>query len=731
MAAKFAVAALLVLFRAALLQAAAIRGIVVDIESQQPIAGATIRLAAIERTAATDTAGAFVIDSLKSGSYTIHVSHVAYKDNTVAVSVSFGEKRSFAIYLVPRVLEAAGVVVMSEHEHSRIVELKEPAAVLHGRDLHRELGLTLAATLKNETGLAVRSLGPAPARPVIRGLGGDRVAISEDGIATVDLSATSPDHAVTIEPFAIERVEVVRGPRALLQAPSAFGGAVNVVRHEIPDVHHDEIYGVAGAYAETANSGGLGSLLLDLPLHPLALRGEFSRRSAGDLRTPVGRLVNSDSRTTDWSLGGSLIDRFGFVGVSFRQFDLDYGIPGGFIGAHPKGVEIEMLKRQYNARSQINVGDGGRERLRLQVSRAYYRHKELEATGLIGSEFRVVNVAVRAELEHGRLAPLSGGTIAVAYATRDFDIGGYVFTPRSRSQSLAAIGYEILEVQPLTVEFAVRTGYDRITPEDERYSGSTVRKRDYFTWSASGLLLYALSEYDFLGVNLSRAARVPTLEELYSQGPHLAAYSYEVGNTDLDAEHGYGAEILIYRKTPRLYLMFTGFVYDLDSFIIPRHSGEINYQTFLPIYRTTGVAARLKGVEGLVEVRLLRNLTGTVSAGYTQGNFQNGGPLPQIPPLKVLMELECSGSKFSGGGNVQLAARQDRLDDFEEATPGYAVFNVFTQLTLASGSQIHTIALNLDNVLNKEYRNHLSRVKSVLPEAGRNLRATYKLFFGL
>lgn len=725
-------AAIVLLLGSGTAAAAELKGVVLDIETRSRIAHATVELVGQSRLVASDSLGEFRLADITASRVTLHVSHVAYKDNTVAVDLSHSQPKLLAVYLFPKTVEGAAVVVIGEHQHSKFEELSKRVGVLEGRDLQREMGLTLASALKNETGLAIRAMGPAPARPVIRGLGGDRVSISEDGAKTVDLSATSPDHAVTIEPFAVERVEVVRGPRVLLQTPTTIGGVVNVVRHEVPDVHHDQIYGVVGVYAESANRGALGSFLLDLPLHPLALRGEFSRRSAGDLTTPVGRLTNSDSRTTDLSFGSSIIDDFGFAGYSFRQFALDYGVPGGFIGAHPRGVDIEMLKRQHNVRAEVAVGTEPRNRLRLQLSRTYYRHKEFEASGLVGSEFRIHDVSGRLDLNHRVAAFMPDGTAGISFETRDFNIGGFVFTPRSKSHNIAVYIFETLTSGRIQSELAFRAAVDQIRPDDPRFTESEdgVKKRDFTTWSASGSLMYSLSEHNYLGANLSRSSRVSTIEELYSDGPHLAAYSYEVGNPNLDVEHGVGAEVFAYHKSPRLYLMLTGFLYEMDYFIIPRNTGEINFQTFLPIYRTAGVTARLKGVEGLAEIQLLPDVMGTVSAGYTRGNFRDGGPLPQIPPAKVQLELKYSDSRFSGGGNVQLAARQDRLDDFEQPTPGYAVFSVFTQLVLTSGSQVHSISLNLDNVLNKEHRNHLSRVKSILPEAGRNLRATYKLFFG-
>jgi iron complex outermembrane receptor protein len=226
--------------------------------------------------------------------------------------------------------------------------------VLKGKELQREIGLTLASTLKNETGLAIRSMGPAPARPVIRGLGSDRIAITEDGIQTTDLSATSPDHAVSVEPFTIERVEVVRGPKVLLKNSTTMGGVVNIIRNEIPIEVPKSFTGNTGFYGETSNSSYLGAFVGQLPLGKFVFRSEVTYRKANDLKTPNDVLKNSDIETNNYSAGVSFIDDWGFTGFSIREFKSDYGVPGGFVGAHPNGVDISMLKRQINGKLNLS-----------------------------------------------------------------------------------------------------------------------------------------------------------------------------------------------------------------------------------------------------------------------------------------------------------------------------------------------------------------------------------------
>lgn len=715
----------------------ALRGMVLDMESGQAVSDVYLLLHPKGRpregrdlTAAAD--GSFLIPDLPWGDYVLNINRTGYRVQILEVRVHAEEERNVIVYLQPVVFETAPVVVTGSHMHSRIEPADELSSILRGRELDKELGLTLAATLKNETGLAMRAMGPAPARPVIRGLGGDRVVMSEDGGRTTDLSASSPDHAVTIEPFSVERIEVMRGPIVLTKTPSTLGGIVNVVRHEIPQDRHDNILGSVGFHAESANSGLLGSAHAEIPLEPFMLRAELSARNAGDLRTPEARLRNSDSRSLDYAIGTSHIHESGFLGVSYRDYSLGYGVPGGFVGAHPQGVDIELERRQMNLRGTQVFDTEMLHDLAVVVNRAYYRHKEFEASGLIGSEYRIVNWNADLRATHHAHGALTGGMLGLDIEHRDFTVGGYVFTSPAVSFGIAPYLFERLRFGDLSIEAALRYSFNQVTPRAEKPDAriGVIRARRFSALSASATFLYELTDIVHLGVNLSRSNRMPTIEELYSEGPHLAAYSYETGNPDLDLERGVGMELFLYHHFESLSFNLNVFRSELESFIVPRNTGRINYSTFLPIHATAGVPALFFGAEAQVEWRPWRSLTMQVALSQTQGSFrETGRPLPQIPPLKAMTGVDFRMDTWRFGLEAVMAARQDRVDEFEEPTAGYVIVNGSAQYSFTTGTTVHNVSAVVENLLDQPYRNHLSRIKVILPEAGVNLRFTYRLFF--
>jgi len=709
-----------------------LQGIVLNSENNKPLANVNIVVINHNIFAVTKDDGSFDLEFEELGQYQLKITHVAFREELITFNLADYNHKKIIVYMIPKMIDISPVIVMGQNTLTKFDELYESSNVLRGKELQRELGLSLAATLKNETGLAIRSMGPAPARPVIRGLGGDRVMITEDGVKVTDLSATSPDHAVTIEPFSLDKIEVIRGPRVLIKTPITIGGVVNVVRNETPNEIHNQIYGIAGIYGESANNGYLGSLITEIPFKPVVVRLEGSRRKVNDLKTPVGKLPNSYAENYNWSIGSSYFPSFGKVGISYRDFNLSYGIPGGFIGAHPNGVDIDMYRRQFNVNSKINLPSKTFENIEAHLSHVVYRHKEFEDTGLIGSEFKVKSYLGYINTNYRGFGFLSNGTFGISSQYRDFEIGGFVFTPRSHSLNLSTYVYESFNYNNFSFEFGARYNYDRVTPEEEKPNAKIghIREREYHTYSLSFSALYTLTNIVHFGININKSSRVPTIEELYSEGPHLAAYSYETGNPNLEDERGWGAEFFVYHNFSDLFFHLNIFRNDLSYYIIPRNTGELNYATFLPIYQTEGVGALFYGIEGQIQWEFLNNFRIGFTLSHTKGKLKNSDqPLPQIPPLKGNFEFIYFSDHLTIGINSEVAAAQNRVDEFEETTAGYGVLNSFVQYSISNENLLHLFSLSIDNIFNKEYRNHLSRVKSILPEAGRNFRLTYKLYF--
>ncbi len=706
-------------------------GYIYDIETNEPIVNAAIQILDLNRYEVANLEGKFIFKKIPTGKHKIRITHLAYKEGLFDCTCH-NDSTHRVFFLTPKSIKISTITVTEHNSQSKFDNLRELSNVLKGKELQKDLGITLASTLKNETGIAMRTMGPAPARPIIRGLGSDRVLMSEDGMKTTDMSGTSPDHAVTIEPFTIDRIEVIRGPKVLLQTPTTIGGVVNVIRNEIPEELHNSVNGFAGAYGETVNRGFLGGTAADIPINSFAVRAELSSRKTDDINTPIGILKNSYSKNINMELGTSYIGNFGFAGASFRRFDLDYGVPGGFVGAHPHGVNITMKRYQINLKTRINIHGKKLQHIKAHLSRVYYRHKEFEGDGALGAEFEITNYLGNVNFDFSNILFPSTGILGISFEARNFNVGGFVFTPPSTSLNTAVYLFETFTLGNFSFEVAGRYNYDKIRPAYNKPDASigNIRKRIFNTYSFSLSTLYSVTKHVNIGINVNKSSRVPTIEELYSEGPHLAAYSYEIGNPDLKDESGTGIELFIYHKFNNIYFNINLFRNNLEYYIFHRNTGVIDGSTLLMIYKAAGEPALFYGTEVQFEWKFYRNFSFEISTSYTNGSLsETGKPLPQIPPLKGIVGFNYSDDILTLGITGEWAATQNRVDEFEKPTAGYFVFNAFGQYSISYLNFIHTVSLSLDNILNTEYRNHLSRVKSIMPEAGTNLRLTYKLYF--
>jgi iron complex outermembrane recepter protein len=703
-------------------------GTVLDAETREPIGWATVAVVELKRAERTHRDGTFHLIGIPSGRYTLRVTYLGYETVNIPVSLPLDDSVDVVVELRSTALASQTVVVTAERE--RTAEPYRPDEVISGAVLQQRLGRTLAETIGGEAGISQRTMGPAAARPVVRGLGGDRLQLLEDGVATGDLSSTSSDHAVAIDPLNAERIEIVQGPQSLLYTSNALGGVVNVVRNRIAGTQPDRVHGIVSLQGESVNTGYTGGLSAAMPLGPIALQLDGSGRRAADITTPAGALGNTDYSSYNGSVGLSHIGTWGVAGAAVGVLHTEYGIPGGFAGAHAEGVRIEM-ERQF-AEGSFEVLPQGSDIRRVEVrgSASRYRHQELEMTGDVGTEYGLLSGEVTALAHHDTLGPFARGSIGAHFDARNLVANG-VNIPPSDERTIAVVAYEEAPLDRWTFRGAARVDHRTVTPDRERTSTIGVISERAFTGVSGSLgVLYNTSPSMQLGITAIRSFRTPTIDELFSEGPHLASYSYEVGNPALDAETGLGLEASARYADDRGHLAVALFRNDIDGYIYPRNTGDTSFRLRLPIYQQTGAHVVMMGVDASAEWELLDRLVLSGSIGYVLGDLvDEDRPLPMIPPLAGRLGLRYAWKALTVGASVRGASAQERIGDFEEPTAGYVVADLSAQFQYVWGSFLHTFALSIDNIADTEYRSHLSRTKSIMPEPGRNARLLYRVFF--
>jgi len=709
-----------------------IEGVVRDAETGEPLAGANVSVVGSGTRAVTHGDGTFHLIGIVEGDYTLRAERLGYRGATIRVAVG-DESPVVVIELVSSPIALRRMVVTATISERGADEALRPVSVMAGDELQRAMEATVAATLASLPGLAAATMGPTVSQPVIRGLSGDRVLMLEDGTAVGDASNTGTDHTTALDPSSARRIEVVRGPGALLYGGNGLGGVINVIRDEIPSAVPHHLTGAATLQTQTVTGSLAGSATAFFGVaERIPLRVEVAARTAGDLKTPKRRtLLNTDGAMWSAGIGAARVADWGHMGASFRGYLNDYGIPGGFMGGHEEGVRIEMERTASKFRAVVDKPVGIFRNLRFDATHTWYEHREIEPPDILGTQFVQQKASGAVLGRHGRWGPFAAGAMGGRVSWEDFAYGGGLHTPHSRRLKAALYLLEEVDLGPARIEWGLRYDWIRADPLEREGDSDIgeIRDRGFDSFSGSLGVLYNHESGLTLGASAVRAFRAPDINELYSEGPHLAAYVFEVGNPALVGEIGRGIDIFLRFESDRVRAEVTGFHNDIRNYVYGEDTGRLS-RVLLKVYQFQGNDAVFNGFEAGADVDLGRGLVLETAASSVTGSLKiTGQALPLVPPLRGHVALKYERPRWFIRAEAEMAGPQDRTGEFESRTDGYRLFNAAAGARLTLGGRLNVLTVSLDNATDTEYRNHLSRVKEIMPEAGRGLSVTYRVVF--
>ena len=631
-----------------------------------------------------------------------------------------------------------------------------PALVLSGNDLIERRQGTLGDTLNGLPGIHSDTFGGGASRPVIRGQTAPRVKVLSDGSELMDASNISPDHAVTTEPLLADRIEVLRGPATLLYGGGAIGGVVNVLDSKIPTAIPEK--GVA-AEAEIRGATGTheraGVVGITAGTGEFAVRVEGMKRRTDDYSVPDwpgGKLEGSYSESSQGTLGMSWITPRGYVGVAFTHLESEYGLPGHnheYEGCHPHGTHlhcgghddhdhgghddhehdhdhedppyVKLRSDRVDLRAEYAEPFAGFEKIRFRGGLTDYQHQEIEG-GEVGTTFKNRGYDVRLELEH---KPLYGwhGVVGVQNAFSDFSAEGEeAFLPRSDTRSTGIFLLEEYRLADWRFEVGARQDWQRISPE-----GDNPRS------SQSGTSLSAAAIWDFapqysVALSLSRSQRLPSAQELYADGVHLATNTYEIGNPDLGKETSHNIDLTLRKHEGETTFSLSAFHNRVKNYI---YANTLDQFEDFRLIEYTQRDAEFTGVEGEVRHQFTKVFSAAVFGDYVRGKLTGGdGNLPRIPAARLGVRADAKWRQWSGGVEYARIFRQNDIASYETSTPGYDMVNAVVSYRNALGADAaYEIYVRGTNLLDKLAYNHASFISSVAPLPGRSVllgvRVTY------
>lgn len=698
----------------------------------QPLPDVRIEVVEIHRHATTTAGGHYTLVNLPTGVYNVSFALVGFRPVVRRVTIGDADV-TLNVVLTPSVVEIAPLQVTASPVATSPLDAPQPIAVLDSEALRTAQRPTLGETLASLPGVRNWSTGAGIGKPIIRGLGSNRVLVLADG-QRVDGQQWGDEHGPNVGTEDAERVEVIRGPASVLYGSDALGGVINVVTPALPDAigkrgftsgrlglgYGSNHTAPEGAFRFEGASGGFG------------FRGAFNGLSSEDIRTPAGTLFNSGYET--YGGGAAAGYRAGWGSVS-----VEYAGRNERVEIH-EDPEEEPDYSGYQriaddrVKAMLNLPISGTSRLEVMTGWERNNRREFEAAGEDDIELGLLSTTLTGTAHLHHVLGSFGGILGVSGLGNRFEkYGEETLVPNSTSGGVGLYLFEHVATGRWNFSLGARYDYRRLEVEDDDELGILAQTR---TWnSVTGNLgaLYRVSEPVALVLNVGRGFRAPSTFELFSDGIHEGTVRYERGNPDLRNETSLNTDLALRVQSGRLSAEVGGFVNAIQDYIYPDPTGETDPGSGYQIYDYTQGDARLAGLEASAEYHPVEALHLRVGVDYVRGqNTALDQPLPFMPPFRFSYGLRWEGQgrgALSGlyadvGGETH--AEQTNLDPEDYAPPGYTVLNLGVGATLGLGRTPLTLDLQVRNLFDTEYTSFLSRYKLYAPDPGRNvvLRAT-------
>jgi iron complex outermembrane receptor protein len=732
-------------------------------EDGTPVDDALVTLVDLRRQSSVNTKGAFRFDDLPPGTYLIQVESDRYGSLVERYEVKAGQTTQIEID-IGRHHHSDAIVVTGSADPRSQLELANPVTILSGESLALRIQPTLGDTLSQEAGINQTWFTAGASRPIIRGLGSDRVRMLQGGLSTGDVSSTSPDHAVGVDPGAAQRIEVLRGPSTLLYGSTAIGGVVNMIDNTIPNLQPTEkITGQfdfgAGTVADELSgrvdlNGGAGKWAWhidgglretdDYSIPDEYDPGDFEDQEEGEHHEEFvsGTLPNSDLETQNLAGGLTYFAKKGFLGVSVSGFDTNYGVPGHeHAGEHAEeesehpaetqehdegAVRIDLERRRFDFNGEITQPFSIFRGFKARLGVVDYKHLELEGSE-VGTEFLKDTLEGRFELVQKQKGRWSGA-MGLQILKDDLEaIGEEAFLPPSGTTTWGLFAFEELSTGDLSWQFGAR-----LESVDHTVSQSDLADRSFTPVSLSVGLVWDLPEEWSLGTSLARSQKAPNVSELYSDGAHAATRTIEIGDPTLDMETSLGFDLSLRRSGGPLHGDLTLFLNRFDDFIFQMFTGEeIDGLTVLQYVHSD---AEFLGGELDIEYDLWHNanrhLDLKLMADYVRAELRDSGePLPLIPPFRIGGGLHFGSVKWHAEGEVRWIDAQDRVAANELPTPSYTMVNASAGYRFFLGNQVFDLLIRGRNLTDELAFNASSVSKFERPMPGRDISLSLRLLF--
>jgi iron complex outermembrane receptor protein len=735
-------------------------GIITDAVTHLPLSGVSVYISDTRNGTTTNSKGEYVISNVPEGSHLVEYSHVGY--GTVAEQVAIAGDTKKDIELSPTIVENNAVIVTGVSRASQLKKVPFQVEVMRKTELQQTVSTNLIDAITRKAGVSAINTGPAISKPVIRGLGYNRVLTMNDGVRQ-EGQQWGDEHGIEIDEASVNKIEILKGPASLVYGSDAMAGVVNIITN-VP-VERNTLKANIGSNYQTNNS--LRSLYGNIAgnINGFSWNAYGTTRAAEDYKNKYDGYV-FNSKFQEHNAGGYVgyNGDWGFSHLLVSSFNLKPGLVegerddnGAFIKPVAGGGEEvatnadfkttdPLIPYQHIRHFKIATDNNfklGQNNLSLNVAFQRNRREEfgnpddLEERALF-FDLKTTTYAAQFHLKEKNGWKPSIGSNGM-YQTNT-NKGVEQLIPDYKISDAGVFVFVEKDIKALTISGGARFDTRHIEAESLLDESGNAKsggfKKDFSNFSGSAGLAYQASKNVNLKLNIARAFRAPSVSELASNGSHEGTIRYEYGDVNLKSEISTQADASIEMNSRHISLNLAGYVNSFSNFIFYRKlsavaggDSVVNVDgTDLTAFKFDQRKAMLAGVEATLDIHphpidwLHFQNTFSFVEGSLKESIEGTKNLPFIPAAKLLTELRGDFKKI--GNNVANFYVKMELDNnfrqnraftafnTETATKGYSLLNagIGTDFT-AKGKTLFTLNLSANNLGDVAYQSHLSRLK--------------------
>jgi iron complex outermembrane recepter protein len=739
--------------------------------------GATIFIHELQIATITNEKGLFEFKKIKQGAYHLHVQYTGY--TSIVKNFKMDRKDEFlsiilkqsSIELKTFILEES-TLKMEEEATSVTIE------VINQEFLQKNINNSFAKTIEKLPGINAISMGPGIAKPVIRGMSFNRVVVAENGIKQ-EGQQWGADHGLEIDPYNVERVEIIKGPASLIYGSDAMAGVVNIRPPLLPK---ENSFNSSLLLTSATNNDLLGtSLMAAGNKNGNIFRIRYSHQEYGDFKVPSdrftyngfllpienGRLKNTAGNERNFAATSGVIRNWGYSTVTLNSFNQKaglfpgaHGIPRAFQLIHDDNFRNVSLPSQDTRHLKVTsnsnilwkknwlVADLGIQQNHRQEFSSLHAHGlgprptgNLEHDLLLTTASSNIRYNINKDERTNIIYGVSGSFQqhrqgGFNFLLPDFllgNIGAFYFQRREIKPGIHLNGGLRFDHHQLSIKkFAEPVYVDSATISVYKLIVDNINRR-YNNFSGGVGVSIVSSEFVNWKFNMGSSYRIPAPNELAANGIHHGMFRHEVGDSTLNPERGYQLDLAYIYHQPDFVFSVTPFLWYFKNYIFLTPTAQFSR---LPeagqLYRFRQSEAILSGGEVKADYHINKNLHSGITGEFVFAhNFTDGYPLPFTPPFAVEFEsgyereIEKRIESVFINCSYKIFAAQTLTARNEPSTPGYSILNLSTGINFKFGEQKMQLLFYINNLTNNKFMHHLSRYRILnLPEPGRNFRFT-------